>query len=403
LFDPRILLEEKERLSNLPYFQQSLESSEIGVLRSDRIKHYCKENCKLIDPSDVEFLRPAGYDLRVGFHYAIGGEAKTLNYGETVTIGPYQVAVIQTLETLNIPEFLIGRWNIRVGLAYKGLLWVGGAQVDPGFRGKLSCPIYNLSTQPVKLKCGDELAMIDFVTTTKFIAGESKPFQWWDRKKLVFQQYATGLRSGVEDNLSSLQAELKADKDSLDENLSKQSNSLLETMEKLQSRIDLRLDTFLTLIFTVVAVLFAGLGVVATKGSDDPSFVSSPVWVAAVALYFALKPYAIIWSASRKTSEPADSPNAMQSSSRQWIDTLKPKFVEILVAVIIVFGSVAFHVWSAHVSARELTDQKKQVDELAKIVKQQKEMFDAQLQENRVQSDAKYQSLEKQIEFLKRK
>ncbi|MGC2403707.1 MAG: hypothetical protein WA510_28200 [Acidobacteriaceae bacterium] len=398
-FDPRILLEEKERLSSLPYFRRA-EKGEHGVLLSDRIKYYCGDEFKLIDPFVEEFLCPAGYDLRVGFNYAIGGNRRALNYGESFTIGPYQVAVIQTLETLNIPEFLIGRWNIRVKLAYKGLLWVGGAQVDPGFRGRLACPIYNLSTGPVQLVCGEKLAMIDFVTTTEFIDGESKPFKWWTRS-LIFQEYPTELRSGVEDRLTQFQDKLADARNELTGKHGELSNSVFETIRGVQSRIDTRIDTFLTLVFTVVAVLFAGLGVVATKGSDDPSFVSSPVWVAAVALYFALRPYAIIWSEVRSANQ-----NLLvvpRSKPEQWYEALKPRFVELFVALIILGGSVFFHAWHAHVSAKELANEKTQVDKLTEEFRRQKDTFGEELRSTRTQSDLKIQSLQKQIELLKRK
>lgn len=93
-------------------------------------------------------------------------------------IPSYQVAIVQIRETLNLPKFLIGRWNIRVKRAYEGLLWVGGAQVDPGFRGHLCCPIYNLSNKEVRLEFGDTLAMIDFVVTTPFkVIGIAALFQ----------------------------------------------------------------------------------------------------------------------------------------------------------------------------------------------------------------------------------
>jgi len=139
----RLLLKEKQRLAELPYFDADGADPDHGVLLSDRIEHYCGREFQLISPFEKEYLRPAGYDLRVGDNYSQGGQHYTLNDGGFLTIEPYQVAIIQTLETLNLPGFLIGRWNIRVKLAYQGLLWVGGAQVDPGFRGRLSCPIYN--------------------------------------------------------------------------------------------------------------------------------------------------------------------------------------------------------------------------------------------------------------------
>src|ERR1017187_5033770 len=52
-----------------------------------------------------------------------------------------------------------------------------------------------------------------------------------------------------------------------------------------------RIDTFLTLTFTVLAVLFAGLGIIATKPTEQPTFQSPTVWVAALALFFALHAY----------------------------------------------------------------------------------------------------------------
>ncbi len=83
-----------------------------------------------------------------------------------VKIPPFEVVVIKTAETINLPRFLIARWNIKVNWAYKGLLWVGGPQVDPGYVGHLFCPIYNLSNEPVKLSKGDTIALMDFVKTT---------------------------------------------------------------------------------------------------------------------------------------------------------------------------------------------------------------------------------------------
>lgn len=65
-----------------------------------------------------------------------------------------------------MPRFLIARWNLRVSLIYRGLLWLGALQVDPGYHGYLSSPIFNLSDQDVTLKLGEPWALIDFVTPT---------------------------------------------------------------------------------------------------------------------------------------------------------------------------------------------------------------------------------------------
>jgi len=391
----RLLLKEKQRLAELPYFDADGADPDHGVLLSDRIEHYCGREFQLISPFEKEYLRPAGYDLRVGDNYSQGGQHYTLNDGGFLTIEPYQVAIIQTLETLNLPGFLIGRWNIRVKLAYQGLLWVGGAQVDPGFRGRLSCPIYNLSTKSVTLKHGEELAMIDFVATTP-VTNRSRPFQWWDKKKLVFQQYRTELQSGVWLRLKEIDTKV----DQGEQRTARQLDGEKKRFEGIQSRI----DTFVTLTFTVVAVLFAGLGIIATKGSDDPSFVSSPVWVAAVALYFALRPYAIAFNRNREDRSQINqtreaNAKLQDTSTEKWYVPLLPRPLEIMIASIIVLSSLSFHIWDAHVSAKEVRQAKELASRAASALYQEKKIVETEIQ-LRQQSDARLESLQQQVNIL---
>ncbi len=282
---------EIERLSELQDFTSHRPSHENGVLLSDRIKQYCIDY-KLIDPFDEHvLLRPAGYDLTVGNFYAIGDDVSALREGMEFSIEPYQVAVIETFETLNLPRFLIGRWNIRVQLAYSGLLWVGGAQVDPGFRGRLACPIYNLSTKPVPLKYRQRLAMIDFVTTTP-VNPESRPFPWAGRRSIVFQEYDR-LKSGVAAKLDDFQ-------ETISRNESTTLASIKQTTDHTDRRLDdarSRVDQFITLILVVLGILFAGLGIVATKGAEEPNWANSSIWIASVAFVVALAS----WVHSRST------------------------------------------------------------------------------------------------------
>lgn len=120
------------RLSCLPDPRPPKGGEAPGVLLSDRIEYYCRDY-ELVSPFEADLLRPAGYDLRVGRNYSIRGERKLLDDDGEFEIKPYQVAIIETLETINMPRFLIGRWNVRVKKAYQGLLWVGGAQGRSGF------------------------------------------------------------------------------------------------------------------------------------------------------------------------------------------------------------------------------------------------------------------------------
>ena len=245
--------------------------------------------------------------------------------------------------------------------------------------------------------------MIDFVTTTAFVEQRSIPFQWWASRALVFQQYETDLCSGVEDTLNRMRNEASTARDQLKTNLTSNSEELHKRLTQTQIRIDTRIDTFLTLVFTVVAVLFAGLGIVATKGSDEPSFVSSSIWVAAVALYFALKPYAITLWESRHGRNLSEMESTLETTGRPWIRVLRPNIPEFLVATVIVFGSVAFHLHHAHISTKTLADQANQMEKFKEDLKHQKDTFDLELQNMQIQSDEKVHTLQTQLDSLKRK
>ncbi|HEY7337247.1 MAG TPA: hypothetical protein VH639_20320 [Bryobacteraceae bacterium] len=374
-FDEREQLKkaERDRLFQLPDFPQGHPDDDRGVLLSDQIQRYCQQY-QLISPFDPELLKPAGYDLRVGRNYSKNGQHFALNDGMELEIEPYQVAIIETYETLNMPEFLIGRWNIRVQLAYEGLLWVGGAQVDPGFRGYLCCPIYNLSTKPVALKFRGKLAMIDFVTTTPFRDGECKSFDWRNRRMLVFPDYPP-LRSGIEERVQKFQSSIEAAKKKTDGDLETAS---LDTRTKL-GEIHQRIDTFLALVFTVVAVLFAGLGILATAGPGERSFVNPPAWVAAVALYFALR-------ANRRSGQDAP--------QDKW-HTRRPG--ALLIAAGAVLLSLAYHYWGGHFSLTDLIAAKPQAPEVMRAITTEKEEREAAIQNLQRQADAKFQSIQEQL------
>jgi deoxycytidine triphosphate deaminase len=171
-----------------------------GVLLADEIELYA-HRFKLIEPFHIEDprnrgkkkLRAAGYELSVGEVFSKGGKVQYLKDEvgkDKIVVNPFEVVIIQTLERLNMPEFMIARWNVAVGQAYRGLLWVGAAQVDPGFKGYLCCPIYNLSDKPCTLKYGESIAVIDFVTTTPPThRSEQFKFDALGRKRVLFEDY----------------------------------------------------------------------------------------------------------------------------------------------------------------------------------------------------------------------
>ncbi len=285
-----------------------------GVLLSERIERLCNKY-NMIHPLNKEHLKPASYELSVGELYSRGGATFPLVKGGSFTIQPFEVVLIQTLETLNLPPFLIARWNIRIAWAYRGLLWVGAPQVDPGFRGFLSCPIYNLSNKPVTLEHGDPIAAMDFVTTTP-VTSESKRYGWDTRTRILFTDYekdklesallteaanklklmdekARELEGGLKEtgkSVTLMQQQLATDTANIKSELSNKTEATREKIDTNVASIQTRIDNYTARTLTVLAVLFAALGLAVSR-SPEISYLSSATPLAALALWFALRSF----------------------------------------------------------------------------------------------------------------
>lgn len=252
-----------------------------GVLLSDAIKH-CVDKFDLIRPFDEQNLKPANYKLTIGNQFSIGGQIHELSDrpgADELKIDPFQVAVIKTRETINMPSFLIARWNIRVQLAYQGLLWVGGPQVDAGYVGHLFCPIYNLSDKEVILHYGDPIAVIDFIRTSTYHEGESKLYEPVPPERILFEDYAPAdLNSALYAVATTRVGRVEEGLEATERNVKGRLASFQEIEEKRFAVIQGRIDNFILIVFTVLAVLFAAVTIFVTR-ADQAS-----VWNPAVFL-----------------------------------------------------------------------------------------------------------------------
>jgi deoxycytidine triphosphate deaminase len=247
------------------------EKFESGVLLSDKIEHFATEY-KMIEPFSSSKLKPAAYELSVGDLYSIGGKTYTLSADrpeQEIVIKPFEVVIIQTLERLNLPKFVIARWNVRVRWAYKGLLWVGAAQVDPGYRGYLACPLYNLSDSTVRLHRGEEIAVMDFVTTTRpTVESEAEAYEPYKRSRILFEEYAPN--------------ELKSA-------LATQAQERLHAVEQSVKELGARVDAAIIVIASAVGILVAALALFVSKEYPEVITRFSPTYLlATVALITAI-------------------------------------------------------------------------------------------------------------------
>lgn len=239
----------------LPLCPENDPKGEPGVLLSDEILRYVKW-FKLIDPFDEKELKPASYKLRVGDEYSVGGVITKISSDiDTIKIPPFEIAIIKTKEKINLPRFLIARWNIRVTQAYRGLLWVGGPQVDPGYFGHLFCPIYNLSNEDVIIKQGEAIATIDFIRTTTF------------KKKLCkeFERPAPGRQKITDYEPWKLKSAIS---NLITNNIKKIENDVAkfkETTEKSLEKFHSSIDNFIVITVTAISIIVAAILIIATS------------------------------------------------------------------------------------------------------------------------------------------
>ena len=176
-----------------------------GMLLSDQIHRFCTQKPGLLIARgyNAERLRPAAYTLTIGDDYAdsTGKRGKLSESDPSFEMPPNSIVFVSTTESLDLPYYIAARFNLRVDWVYKGILLGTGPQVEPGFWGRLSCPLYNLTNRPVTITRGELFATIDFERTSSFVdvmpdkvRESAKPFgKLWlyeadGRRLLLFDQ-----------------------------------------------------------------------------------------------------------------------------------------------------------------------------------------------------------------------
>lgn len=147
-----------------------------GLLLSDQIHKLCQIGLVIISKGyDRKYLRPASYTLTVGERYidSSGKQQRLDKVGDSFVFEKNSIVYVSSSEELDLPYYIVARFNLRVKWVYDGILLGTGPQVDPGFRGYLSCYLYNQTNLDLTIKRGQEFATIDFEKTTSFLAGQT--------------------------------------------------------------------------------------------------------------------------------------------------------------------------------------------------------------------------------------
>jgi deoxycytidine triphosphate deaminase len=159
--------------------------SDRGILLSDQIHQLCTEKLLISGNYESSNLRPAAYTLRIGDDYidSDGKRHRLSDEDDTFVFQKNSIIFVSTKEKLELPFYIVARFNLRVNWVYAGILLGTGPQVDPGFSGQLSCPLYNLTNVDIMIKRGEDFATIDFEKTTTLL--KSHPSS--EEKKAVIE------------------------------------------------------------------------------------------------------------------------------------------------------------------------------------------------------------------------
>ena len=102
------------------------------------------------------------------------GEEISIPEGEAFFLHPGELALAATLESVTIPDDLVGWLDGRSSLARLGLMvHVTAHRIDPGWHGQIVLEIFNSGKLPLALRPGMDICAINFETLS---SAASKPY-----------------------------------------------------------------------------------------------------------------------------------------------------------------------------------------------------------------------------------
>jgi deoxycytidine triphosphate deaminase len=144
------------------------------------------------DPSQLEdWLKPASCGIPLGGRYiywryeGLGSERKRelvkidrqLGSDGEVELPANSIVYATLAPTFRLPDYIAARFNLSINFVYRGLLVGTGPLVDPGFQGRLSIPLHNLTAYPCKVMARDAVLWMEFTKLSTNDAWRTKRSQ----------------------------------------------------------------------------------------------------------------------------------------------------------------------------------------------------------------------------------
>lgn len=130
----------------------------------------------MIHPFHPEDIKPASYAFRLeGLCRDEKGTFLEIKVGDDFELKPNSIAFVTLEPYIRLPDYMALRFNLKIKNVYRGLLLGTGPLVDPGFEGRLSIPLHNLTANSYRFKGGDTMIWVEFTKLS--------PNERWKNKK----------------------------------------------------------------------------------------------------------------------------------------------------------------------------------------------------------------------------
>ena len=133
----------------------------------------------MIFPFDPSKLKSASYEVSVLGDYVMhtpeGGVVHdTITVDKPFRLPRNSIAYLSVEPKFRLPDYIALRHNLKIKNIYRGLLVGTGPLIDPGFVGRISLPLHNLTDRDYVLEAGEGTIWVEF---TKL----SPSTRWTDR------------------------------------------------------------------------------------------------------------------------------------------------------------------------------------------------------------------------------
>lgn len=134
------------------------------LLTDTQIEEVIASGDLVIEGFTEDYLQGASYDLRVGSEALMSGEDRPVDLSRegTFTIKPGQFAIVNTYERIAASPIIAGRIGVKSTYTRKGLVFLAGLQIDPGFDGYLVLGLYNASPRKFVLEYKEPFCSVEF-------------------------------------------------------------------------------------------------------------------------------------------------------------------------------------------------------------------------------------------------